>query len=611
MPRGDIDSRCRPTSGRLSIWEHAFSPYQQVTLLSPGNIARTYARLATSPMRSPTSAVPMRSSRSNCRSMSRRLERQKLLFVNSTSERTDRTISLHLPSALRLRRPPPRWRRSCCCSGRGASSTRWPTRSRPCGGACVDPRGPAALRPIKNTTARLAGLALRASGAQPASTSDEHQSGASKRAKERLEAELSAHSAEFRAQAQPVTLEAVQAAIPDDAALPEFALFRPFDPSAERDADAYGPPHYAAYVVRRARWHRAASTSVRPRHRPRRPTATAGLARPGARAREGRAREPWTSSSWARSARRRRLRAASRVSPYGELNLVPFEALVDDRRSLPHPAPRHQLCHERARSPADAGGTREPAARRPSLADPLLGQPAPASDWTPGRGRTSPSGAARGVAVDHERSGMYFAPPAVTAGEARAIKTNASGGDALDGAACDQSDAAARRGARACWISPRHAFFLRATRRSAGQTPMLRSRPRSPARACRRTCTCSGISTALEELLRLPLVGFDWSCSGLRHRRRRRSENAQGVDGLRPPSALVGTRGAGDEPLAVKRLDPRAKRTGLLQPTLALCWPLATWRRATTVEAGDACGARSGAPSSTGRVHSNLVSGPA
>ena len=62
---------------------------------------------------------------------------------------------------------------------------------------------------------------------------------------------MSAHSAEFRARRQPVTLEAVQAAIPDDAALVEFAVFRPFDPKAERNADAYGVPHYAAYVLRR------------------------------------------------------------------------------------------------------------------------------------------------------------------------------------------------------------------------------------------------------------------------------------------------------------------------------------------------------------------------
>src|SRR6185369_8228064 len=59
------------------------------------------------------------------------------------------------------------------------------------------------------------------------------------------------HSAELRSHIRPVTLEGVQAAIPDDAVLVEFAVFRPFDPKAERNAEAYGPPHYAAYVVRK------------------------------------------------------------------------------------------------------------------------------------------------------------------------------------------------------------------------------------------------------------------------------------------------------------------------------------------------------------------------
>src|SRR5262249_33997142 len=50
---------------------------------------------------------------------------------------------------------------------------------------------------------------------------------------------------------QAVTVEAVQAAIPEDAALVEFAVYRPFDPRAERNSEAFGPPHYAAYVLRR------------------------------------------------------------------------------------------------------------------------------------------------------------------------------------------------------------------------------------------------------------------------------------------------------------------------------------------------------------------------
>ena len=92
--------------------------------------------------------------------------------------------------------------------------------------------------------------------------------GAARRSKEQLEAELSEHSAEFRAQMQPVTLEAVQAAIPDDAALVEFAVFRPFDPRAERNADAYGAA--ALRRVRRA----PARGAARPRSRPGRSRST-------------------------------------------------------------------------------------------------------------------------------------------------------------------------------------------------------------------------------------------------------------------------------------------------------------------------------------------------
>src|SRR6185436_1924533 len=51
------------------------------------------------------------------------------------------------------------------------------------------------------------------------------------------------------AELNPVTLEAVQATLPGDAALVEFTVFRPFNPVAERNDEAYGPPHYAAYVI--------------------------------------------------------------------------------------------------------------------------------------------------------------------------------------------------------------------------------------------------------------------------------------------------------------------------------------------------------------------------
>ena len=60
-----------------------------------------------------------------------------------------------------------------------------------------------------------------------------------------LEAQVNARSAEYRSLAQPITLEAVQQAIPADAALIEFALYQPFDVKTR----TYGNWRYVAYVI--------------------------------------------------------------------------------------------------------------------------------------------------------------------------------------------------------------------------------------------------------------------------------------------------------------------------------------------------------------------------
>lgn len=62
---------------------------------------------------------------------------------------------------------------------------------------------------------------------------------------EKLESDISARNAEFRVQTQPITLTAVQAAIPDEAALVEFAFYAPPD----FKTFGSGPPRYAAYVL--------------------------------------------------------------------------------------------------------------------------------------------------------------------------------------------------------------------------------------------------------------------------------------------------------------------------------------------------------------------------
>jgi len=68
---------------------------------------------------------------------------------------------------------------------------------------------------------------------------------------EQLEAQVSTHSAEFRTQTQPVTLEQVEQAIPQDAALVEVVSYKPFNPQARKPEEQWDAPRYVAYALRR------------------------------------------------------------------------------------------------------------------------------------------------------------------------------------------------------------------------------------------------------------------------------------------------------------------------------------------------------------------------
>ncbi|MEM6252881.1 MAG: CHAT domain-containing protein [Cyanobacteria bacterium P01_D01_bin.156] len=66
---------------------------------------------------------------------------------------------------------------------------------------------------------------------------------------EQLENQLAQRSTEFRQEAQSVTVEAVQAQIPLEAALIEFVRYKPFDPKASPRSEQWDTPRYAAYVL--------------------------------------------------------------------------------------------------------------------------------------------------------------------------------------------------------------------------------------------------------------------------------------------------------------------------------------------------------------------------
>jgi CHAT domain-containing protein len=272
---------------------------------------------------------------------------------------------------------------------------------------------------LNSATARLARLALNA--ADGASAGDVQRSIRELEAeKERLEVEVGTYSSELGAQIQPVTLETVQAAMPEDAALLEFAIFRPFDPKVSVNAEAYGPPHYAAYVVRKNEAPRGVDLG---------PGATIDKAVDALR-QALRDRTRTDVKEHARSVYElvmRPLRTAhgdvSRllVSPDGALNLVPFEALVDEHGQylIEHVSIGY------VSSGRDLLRLQVPRVHRGPpvvVADPQYGEPAPPTAGPARRTQRSPRAQYRSVTTAADPAVLYFAPLANTAEEARAIK---------------------------------------------------------------------------------------------------------------------------------------------------------------------------------------------
>ena len=70
---------------------------------------------------------------------------------------------------------------------------------------------------------------------------------------DQLERTLSSSSAQLRGEVRPVAVKDVSALLPAGSALVEFVKYRPFDPKAIGRFKRFGPPRYAAFVLRAGR----------------------------------------------------------------------------------------------------------------------------------------------------------------------------------------------------------------------------------------------------------------------------------------------------------------------------------------------------------------------
>ena len=253
-------------------------------------------------------------------------------------------------------------------------------------------------------------------------------------------------------------------------------IFRPFDPKAETNADAYGPPHYAAYVVRR---------NAAPHGVDLGPAAVIDQAIDALRlaVRDRTRTDVGTHARAVHDLLMRPLRAAYGdvgqllVSPDGALNLVPFEALVDEqgrylieRFSISYLASGRDLLRQQASR----------AHRGPPviIADPDYGEP-PATAGPVRRNQPLAPAEHRSVTTAADPAALYFAPLANTAEEAKAIKRFFPDALLLTGRRATKAAVAQLEAPRMLHIAS-HGFFLKDGARAgdAGATienPLLRS----------------------------------------------------------------------------------------------------------------------------------------
>ena len=254
-------------------------------------------------------------------------EEQKRLYLATLAGETDATISLHL-NAVPNNVQAARLALSVILQRKGraldAMSNQVASLRRR-----LNAEDRALLEQLSRARSALANLSLR--GPDKTKDAAQYQQEIARLEAEvrRLEAAASARSAEFRAASQPATLERVQQSIPANAALVEIMTYRPYDGKAQ-PGKRFGATHYAAYVLSREgepRWVDLGETRLIDAEVAKLRTALRDFentkVKETARSLDERLMRPI-----------RRLLGETRVvflSPDGELNLIPFGALVDEQ----------------------------------------------------------------------------------------------------------------------------------------------------------------------------------------------------------------------------------------------------------------------------------------
>lgn len=242
------------------------------------------------------------------------------------------------------------------------------------------------------------------------------------RHRETIEDELNRITAGQFERTSAVALDAVKAAIPADAALIEFAIYRPYDPKTAIESDeSYGEQRYIAYVISRnaeVEWRELGPTKVIDdavdvfRRALRNPDS--GGIRASARLLDEKVMRPIRALTGDR--------ARLLIAPDGRLALIPFEALIDeDGRYL---IESYSISYLGSGRDLLRMQVKRPSASQPLIvADPFFGEP-PVAQLAADRPALSERvRAVRGITTGEDLTNVYFAPLTGTAHEARSIKS--------------------------------------------------------------------------------------------------------------------------------------------------------------------------------------------
>jgi CHAT domain-containing protein/Tfp pilus assembly protein PilF len=314
------------------------------------------------------------------------------------------------------------------------------------------------LGQLNKTATQLSYRVLSSSG-EVVSAQSQAEIKALEQRKAELEDQMSRRSAEFRAATATVTLDSIQSRIPDKAALIEFATYRPLDPKSSNERLTPGPPRYVAYVVTQhgpVEWRDLGPTSE----------LDAGVSSLRQALRDPQRKDVQELARAVDQRVMQPIRALLRgtnqllISPDGELNLIPFEALVNDERR--YLIERYSISYlTSGRDLLRMGLARDSANPPLVIGAPTFGEPEKAGpEEADSRPMKRPARKARqSIITGNDLSNVYFAPLASTAQEAREVQSLLPDGILLTGPQASKSKLERVQAPRILHIAT-HGFFL-------------------------------------------------------------------------------------------------------------------------------------------------------